>query len=368
MQRRAGLEFNNAKILGLGRLTEIENLDAISVANRLMNSGGFPSKSKWLITGASGFLGSQILNTLNEMRNLGLDLEILSIDSAMRGQNRNWYFKGSTVMNFDVTKPWPRLEPYSHILHLASIASPVYYRKYPLETLDSNYSGTLAALEHAKKWKSKILLMSSSEIYGDPMAHAIPTSEEYRGNVSSIGPRACYDEGKRVMETLGWIYAEHFGVDVAIARPFNFYGPGMRLDDGRVLPDFFNAIQERLDLTIHSDGTPKRSFCYVSDAIEALLKFVLAIDGFEVLNIGNPTEEISVSDLATIVAAQSVKFGWNGKVQLRNSPEENYLVNNPLRRVPDISRIQNYLDWTPRTSLQDGINKSLRHFNEFKSL
>ena len=352
----------------MGRLTEIECSDAVKVANQLVSSGKFPRKSKWLITGGSGFLGSQILNALNEVRNLGLDIEILSIDSAIRGKNRDWYFRENSIMNFDVTKPWPKLEPFSHILHLASIASPVYYRKYPLETLDSNYSGTLNALEHAKMWGSKILLMSSSEIYGDPAAHAIPTREDYRGNVSSIGPRACYDEGKRVMETLGWIYSEHSAVNVAIARPFNFYGPGMRLDDGRVLPDFFKAIQEKLDLTIHSDGTPKRSFCYVSDAIQALLHFVILIDGFEVLNIGNPSEEISISALASVVAEQAVKFGWNGRIKQVNSTEENYLVNNPSRRVPDISRIQDYLGWTPKTNLQDGIQRSLQHFDEFENL
>lgn len=345
-------------------ISQIELEDSLNTANKVIKSYDFPSSSKWLITGASGFLGSQVLNVLSAIKNLGYDCEITALDSGSRGGLRNWYFSDTNFFQHDITKKWPELEPHDYILHFASIASPPYYRKFPLETLDANYSGTLNALKMANKWKSKILLMSSSEIYGDPPNDCIPTKESYRGNVSSVGPRACYDEGKRVMETLGWIFETNYGVDVSIVRPFNFYGPGMRLDDGRVLPDFFGSITRSEDLVLHSNGKPTRSFCYSADALTAIFAVLLLNAKEKVFNIGNSDIEISITDLAELVALEARSLGWNGSIKLAPSADENYLVNNPNRRVPDLQRINQFADWKAQVNLQEGINRSLRHFLE----
>ena len=348
----------------LNSLTEIEKSDAENVARYLIANAEFPKKSRWLITGASGFLGSQILNVLVNLKELGYDCSITAMDSGSRGGLRHWYFNNVDFIQHDITNAWPELEPHSHILHLASIASPIYYRKFPLETLNANYLGTLNALQVAEKWGSRILLMSSSEIYGDPAKEFIPTNESYRGNVSSVGPRACYDEGKRVMETLGWIFETHHGVDVSIVRPFNFYGPGMRLDDGRVLPDFFGAISRDEDLVLHSDGTPTRSFCYSSDAVTALFSVLLSDENEKLFNVGNSDLEISMSELAVVVAKEARALGWEGSIKHTPSEDKNYLINNPNRRVPNLERLFKSTHWKAHVTLQEGINRSLRHFLE----
>ncbi len=345
-------------------ISQIELADSIQVANYITKSYNFPTSSNWLITGASGFLGSQVLNVLSAIKNLGYECQVTAMDSGSRGGLRSWYFQDTNFFQHDITKEWPDLDPHSYILHFASIASPPYYRKFPLETLDANYSGTLNALKMANKWKSKILLMSSSEIYGDPPSNCIPTDESYRGNVSSIGPRACYDEGKRVMETLGWIFETSHGVDVSIIRPFNFYGPGMRLDDGRVLPDFFGSVSRGEDLILHSNGKPTRSFCYSSDALTGIFAVVLLNAKEKIFNVGNSDVEISMADLAELVAHEARTLGWNGSIKHAPSKDQNYLVNNPNRRVPNLRRINQYADWKAHVTLQDGINRSLRHFLE----
>ncbi len=347
-------------------LSSIEVEDSVRVAEYLKSSLKFPAQSKWLITGASGFLGTQVLNVLSALQNLGFNCQITAMDSGSRGGLRPWYFKNVDFIQHDITNNWPDLEPHSHILHLASIASPIYYRKFPLETLNANYSGTINALKKAELWGSKILLMSSSEIYGDPTEEYIPTDESYRGNVSPLGPRACYDEGKRVMETLGWIYQTTQGVDVSIVRPFNFYGPGMRLDDGRVLPDFFGAVSRNEDLVLHSDGKPTRSFCYSSDAITALINVLLLEKGEKVFNVGNSDLEISMKDLAEVVAKEARTLGWRGSIRFAPAEDKDYLTNNPNRRVPDLRNLYAATNWKAGVTLQEGVNRSLQHFLEIE--
>lgn len=347
----------------MNSLSKIEVNDANIVFNYLLKKKVFPEKSRWLITGAGGFLGSQILNVLSRAREKGYDCEVVAVDSTIRGNKRDWYFTSALSVEHDVTQPFPDLGEFTHILHLASIASPKFYRKYPLETLNANYLGTVNILDIAKKSGSKVLLVSSSEVYGDPAAGDIPTKESYRGNVSSIGPRACYDEGKRVMETLGWIYNEEYGLNIKIARPFNFYGPGMRLDDGRVLPDFINSIISKENLVIHSDGLPTRSFCYVSDALRALLQITLDSPPWGIFNVGNDETETSVLELAQMCSELGNEFGWKGKILQKKSEDLQYLVNNPQRRMPDITKIKENLHWTPEISLENGIRRSLEHFS-----
>jgi UDP-glucuronate decarboxylase len=348
----------------MAALSKIELEDALKVLDSLEAQNIFPSKSRWLITGASGFLGSQFLNVLRVAKERGLNCEVVALDSNIRGDYREWYFDNCEFLEFDITNPWPHLGSFTHILHLASIASPIYYRQFPLETLYSNYEGTKNALEAARTQEARLLLMSSSEIYGDPTSENIPTTESYRGNVSSIGPRACYDEGKRVMETLAWIYSDKYDMNISIARPFNFYGPGMRLDDGRVLPDMFNSIIAGSDIILYSDGKPTRSFCYVSDAIQGLFTMVLSKQNWKLYNVGNPASEISMLDLAHAVAREANVLGWEGSVKFEISEEPNYLINNPQRRVPDTTLIKDEIAWEAKIDLPLGIRRSLQHFME----
>jgi len=348
----------------MSKFSRIEMDDAKGTFNSLRDKGIFPIRTRWLITGAGGFLGSQILNVLQEAKRQSFDCEIVIMDSNIRGSVRDWYFKDAQVIKHDVVQPWPNLGDFTHVLHLASIASPIYYRQFPMETLQSNYLGTINALDQARKNGAKLLLMSSSEIYGDPTPENIPTPEAYRGNVSSIGPRACYDEGKRVMETLAWIYQSQNDMNISIARPFNFYGPGMRLDDGRVLPDMFNSVVSGSDIILYSDGKPTRSFCYVSDAISALFQIVFDEKSWKLYNVGNSNTEVSMSDLANITGNIARSLGWLGNIRFEVPKESDYLINNPKRRLPCTNLIRNELSWAPRIDLMTGITRSLEHFME----
>jgi len=348
-------------------LTKIEIEDARNLGEKIAASGLLPKSSSWLITGVSGFLGSQFMNLFSALKKIGYDIRITGVDSGIRGDLRDWYVKDFDFVQFDITGNWKTFSKHDFILNLASIASPVFYRKFPLETITTNFNGTLNALEAAKSWESSILLMSSSEIYGDPQDFAIPTPEDYRGNVSCIGPRSCYDEGKRVTETLGWIYSNQFEVDVSIARPFNFYGPGMRLDDGRVLPDFMSSILKNQDIEIHSDGGPTRSFCYVSDAIEALVLMVLSSKEEKVYNVGSEESEISITHLAELIGTTASQHGWTGGIKYIESLEKDFLTNNPQRRLPNTQKIREELGWSATTNLSTGVLRTLAHFKETKN-
>jgi UDP-glucuronate decarboxylase len=348
----------------MSKLTRIELEDSEIAFKSISESCKFPRKSRWLVTGAGGFLGSQILNVLQEAIKKGYDCEIVAVDSQIRGDRREWYFDNVTFIDHDIILPWPDLGAFTHVLHLASIASPIFYREFPLETLQSNYIGSLNALEYARTRDAKILLMSSSEIYGDPTPENIPTSETYRGNVSSIGVRACYDEGKRVMETLAWIYSSKFEMDISIARPFNFYGPGMRIDDGRILPDMFKSFLLNSNIVLYSDGKPTRSFCYVRDAIIALFLMLLSDKHWKLYNVGNTETEISMSELAELTASIARSFGWRGLVDYELHHEKDYLINNPNRRSPATDLINSELSWNAKVPLAEGIERSLLHFKE----
>ncbi|MDE2588566.1 MAG: NAD-dependent epimerase/dehydratase family protein, partial [Patescibacteria group bacterium] len=237
------------------------------------------------------------------------------------------------------------------IIHAASIASPPIYRKFPLKTIDVNYQGTRNLLELAKERNTKsMLFLSSSEIYGDP--DVIPTPESYWGHVSSIGPRACYDESKRLAETVSIVYHEQFGVPIKIARPFNVYGPYLNLDDGRVIPDFMKNAISNSKIIIHSDGTPTRSFCYVTDAIRAFYRILLLSPSGGVYNVGND-EEISMREVAEKIKKVISK---PIEILLEKSKDPNYTKDNPQRRCPDLSKIRN-LGYEPHVSLEEGLKR-----------
>src|SRR5690606_25030360 len=229
---------------------------------------------------------------------------------------------GFTLARHDISRPLPGGMPDLHfIVHAGSIASPIYYRQHPIETMDANVNGLRSLLEYARAQSEKgkpvegFLFYSSSEIYGDPTPENIPTPETYRGNVSCTGPRACYDESKRYGETLCVNFAREFGLRIATARPFNNYGPGLKITDRRVLPDFARDLFAGRDLVLLSDGSPTRTFCYVADAIVGYYKALLHGHPGEAYNIGTEAPEISIAALAELLARLGREhFGYTGRV------------------------------------------------------
>jgi dTDP-glucose 4,6-dehydratase/UDP-glucuronate decarboxylase len=217
----------------------------------------------------------------------------------------------------------------------------------------------------AKKSRG-VIVMSSSEIYGDPDPVFIPTSEDYRGNVACIGPRACYDESKRMSETLSWTYHRVHGLSVKLIRPFNVYGPGFRLDDQRVLPDLFNAVLERKPIVMLSDGRPSRSFCYVTDAVRGILTVLINGEAGQAYNVGNDEAEVSMADLAqrvSVVAAQ-LMGGAASPVVFQTSDDADYLTDNPQRRCPDLKKLRNVGGWMPTVPLECGLKRTLTYYRE----
>jgi len=252
----------------------------------------------------------------------------------------------------DVSKPFPVEEKPDYILHAAGIASPMYYRRFPLETIDVATLGTRSMLDLARKSKSQgLVYFSSSEIYGDPDPAHVPTSEDYNGNVSSIGPRACYDESKRLGETLCAVYHQQFATRVMIVRPFNVYGPGMKEADYRVLPNFANSIKAGKALTVYGTGLQTRTFCFVEDAILGFLQVLLSGRSGEAYNIGNPSPEISMRGLVELITKIS---GRPVKSEFIPYPES-YPAGEPMRRCPDIAKAAKDVGYAPGVDLEHGL-------------
>ncbi len=312
-----------------------------------------------LVTGGAGFLGAYFVDMLMAWNDshAGEPCEVYCLDTFITGTpKRLAHLEGKKhfhKLKQSVTDPLPQGLEADYLLHFASIASPMFYRKYPIETIDSNVAGTRNLLEYAvaKKIKS-MLFMSTSEIYGDPPADMIPTKEDYRGNVSCTGPRACYDESKRLGETLCVNFFRARGAPVKIARPFNVYGPGLRLDDRRVIPDLFSGAFSRKEIIMYSDGKPSRSFCYVSDAVSAFARILLSGHNGESFNVGNDLEEITMGTLASEVAGL---FGGSVKIEYRKSEDKEYLTDNPQRRCPDLSKIRKLTGYQPKVRLKEGL-------------
>jgi dTDP-glucose 4,6-dehydratase/UDP-glucuronate decarboxylase len=253
-----------------------------------------------------------------------------------------------------------------YVIHAASIASPTYYRKYPIETMDANVHGLRLLLDRCRAQQiaghnvQGFLFFSTSEIYGDPPPDQIPTPETYRGNVSCTGPRACYDESKRYGETLCVNFARQFGLPVKSARPFNNYGPGLKITDRRVIPDFARDIFAGRDLVLLSDGSPTRTFCYITDAIVGYFQVLVRGRPAEAYNIGNESPEISMLELAELLAGIGrEQLGYQGKVVRRPSKEKEYLTDNPQRRCPIIAKARSELGFEPEVSVEDGMRRTL---------
>jgi nucleoside-diphosphate-sugar epimerase len=336
------------------------------------------SGKRLLLTGGAGFLGYYLVQLAVRWNREGASrpLALTVLDSYARGIPAWVRQLGAdpsvTFLRHDITRPLPEtLGDFDYVIHAASIASPTYYRRRPLETMDANVNGLRALLERASRQNANgppvagVLFLSSSEIYGDPPPEQIPTSEDYRGNVSCTGPRACYDEAKRYGETLCVTFARQFGLPVTVARPFNNYGPGLKISDRRVLPDFARDVLAGRDLMLLSDGTPRRTFCYVADAVIGYYKVLLNGRPGEAYNIGVERPEISIRQLAELVVAQARElFGYRGKLVRGTAEDESYLVDNPGRRCPRIAKARVELGYQPGVSLADGLRRSLLWYAE----
>lgn len=300
-----------------------------------------------LVTGGAGFIGSHLIDRLMNQGH-----EVLCLDNFYTGHKRNiaqWldnpYFE---LIRHDVTEPI-RLE-VDQIYHLACPASPVHYQYNPVKTIKTNVLGTMNMLGLAKRVKARFLLASTSEVYGDPEIH--PQTEEYRGNVNTIGIRSCYDEGKRVAETLAFDYHRQNDVDIRVVRIFNTYGPRMLENDGRVVSNFIVQALRGQPLTIYGEGSQTRSFCYASDLVEGIMRLMNG-DHKGPMNLGNPGE------YTILELAQAVQQMVNPDAPLKFEPLPQ---DDPRRRKPDITKAQSWLGWEPTVPLMEGLKLTIEDF------
>lgn len=306
-------------------------------------------RKKILITGAAGFLGSHLSD-----RFIKEDYHVIGMDNLITGDIRNiehlFKLDNFEFYNHDVSKFIHIAGDLDYILHFASPASPIDYLKIPIQTLKVGALGTHNCLGLAKEKKARILVASTSEIYGDPLVH--PQTEEYWGNVNPVGPRGVYDEAKRFMESITTAYHTFHNVETRIVRIFNTYGPRMRLNDGRALPAFIGQALRGEDLTVFGDGTQTRSFCYVDDLVEGIFRLLMS-DYAMPVNIGNPNE-ISLKDFAEEVLKLT---GSTVKIIYKPLP-----VDDPKQRQPDITKAKKLLGWSPTVDRAEGLKKTYAYF------
>ncbi|MEM7548763.1 MAG: UDP-glucuronic acid decarboxylase family protein [Bacteroidota bacterium] len=307
------------------------------------------SKKRVLITGAAGFLGSHLCD-----RFLKEGYEVIGMDNLLTGSMDNIEHlvgeKDFHFQHYDVTKYVHVSGELDYILHFASPASPIDYLKMPIQTLKVGSLGTHNLLGLAKAKNARILIASTSEVYGDPQVH--PQNEEYWGNVNPIGPRGVYDEAKRFQEAITMAYHTFHGVETRIVRIFNTYGPRMRLDDGRALPTFLSQALRGEDLTVFGDGSQTRSFCYADDLVDGIYRLLLSDYQFPV-NVGNP-EEITLKQFAEEVIKLA---GADSKIIYKDLPKDD-----PKQRKPDIAKAKKLLGWEPKYSRSEGLKPTLEYF------
>ncbi|MGC4058391.1 MAG: SDR family oxidoreductase [Chitinophagaceae bacterium] len=309
------------------------------------------SKKRVLVTGAAGFLGSHLCD-----RFLAEGYEVIGMDNLLTGNMRNiehlFPEKDFTFYNHDVTKFVHVPGKIDYIMHFASPASPIDYLKMPIQTLKVGALGTHNLLGLAKAKGARILVASTSEVYGDPLVH--PQVEEYWGNVNPIGPRGVYDEAKRFMESITMAYHKFHGVETRIVRIFNTYGPRMRLDDGRALPTFMNQALHGEDITVFGDGSQTRSFCYVSDLIDGIYRLLHSDYAYPV-NVGNP-QEITLKEFAEEVLKLT---GASVKIVYEPLPQDD-----PKQRKPDITKAREMLGWEPKVERGEGLKATWEYFQK----
>ena len=305
--------------------------------------------NKVLVTGGAGFLGSHLCEKLLEEGK-----EVISVDNYFTGSKRNikHLFEDS---NFEIIRHdvcFPLFIEVDEIYNLACPASPIHYQFDPVQTTKTSVHGAINMLGLAKRLNAKIFLASTSEVYGDPKIH--PQNEDYWGNVNPIGPRSCYDEGKRCAETLFFDYFRQHNLDIKVGRIFNTYGPKMYEKDGRVVSNFIVQSLKGIDITIYGDGSQTRSFCYVDDLIDVIIKFMNTNKGFTgPVNLGNPNE-FSIHMLAEMIVELT---NSKSKIVFKKLPEDD-----PHQRQPNISIAKEKLNWEPKTELKEGLTKTIEYF------
>ena len=313
---------------------------------------------KLLITGINGFLGKHLLNELLdniEFNNLekivGIDNFISSNKNKNLNSNIKYTFIEANLIKFDFNQ----LEKFDTVIHLASLASPVYYKKFPLETIDIGTNVTRNLLEKCKEWNAQFIFFSSSEIYGNPSSENIPTPETFKGYVSCQGPRSCYDESKRLGETLCYIFNKKYNVNTKIIRPFNIYGPGMSIEtDYRMVPNLIKSALSKRPVNIYGTGNQTRTFCYYTDAIEGIIKVIRNGAYGETYNIGNDKPEISMIDLVKLFR-KTINIDLS--YQLTPYPEY-YPDDEPIRRLASIDKVRKNLNFYPKVTLEAGLKKT----------
>lgn len=306
---------------------------------------------KVLVTGGAGFIGSHLCRRLVIDGN-----HVICLDNFFTGTKENIADlignKNFEIINHDITIP-VEISNIEQIYNLACPASPVHYQHNPVKTIETNIIGAINVLNLAKKNNARVLQASTSEVYGDPTVH--PQTEDYWGNVNPIGIRSCYDEGKRAAETLFFDYHRQFGVDIKVVRIFNTYGPNMQRNDGRVVSNFIVQALEKKDITIYGDGKQTRSFCFVSDLVDGIIRLMNSNDSIVgPINMGNP-HEITVKELAELIIEI---IHSESNIVFKELPGDD-----PKKRKPDISLAKKYLNWTPKVSLVDGLVETINYFD-----
>lgn len=311
-----------------------------------------------LVTGGAGFIGSHLCKALVEK-----GYNVICVDNLLTGNKRNiaplvdnerfTFIQKNILVSDFASQLADRISDVgvTHIFHLASPASPVQYQDHPIETIQVNTQGTYTMLQLARKLPARFLFASTSEVYGNPGEH--PQKESYWGNVNSFGARSCYDESKRCGEAYVYTFLTKFNVDARIVRIFNTYGPNMEKDDGRVVSNFINQAIRDKPITVYGDGSQTRSFCYVSDLVDGIIRAMETDVRGEVINLGNPDER-SVKDIAQLIQHMT---GSRSSIVTQDLP-----VDDPTRRQPDISKARTLLGWEPKVGLDEGLKKTIEYF------
>jgi nucleoside-diphosphate-sugar epimerase len=345
---------------------DIKALSDIFVAYKAAMEG-----KTFLITGAGGLLGNYMVKLLRYMNENVLDTpcKAILLDNFVTGYEKAINSdENIKFIKHNVIEPFDTDEPIDYIIHAAGIASPVYYTRFPIETLDVGIIGTRNMLDLAKRKNLKAFMFtSSSEVYGDPDPAFVPTQEEYRGNVSILGPRAVYDESKRIGETMCEAFYNVYDIPTRCVRPFNVYGPGIRPDDYRVLPNFVEHALRREPLPVHGDGRNTRAYCYINDAIECIFRILLTEECVgQSFNIGNPDQEISVKGLADIVkeVVEDEVPSFTVNINFTEPPLAVYADSDPKRRCPDISKVNQFTGYEPKYSLNEGLSRTIKWYQE----